>query len=265
MIERCSDLEQYIRSAAGLAIRRCAQGLLTVDTLARQVKEEWEARTHDADPSPQKLLNRLALRYCSRTLYMACCSPQEDTRNCAFENLRRYLDQALQRSIYASTLIQHDDAAEDLLQQTLAVVQKACMRCPPDGPDDPAAFLKWTQTILLRQAYAFVSKTRQEETASLDAQSETHTDQLEAQHNYDPEAHFDTLELQQALKNAILSLRNPRYRQVLLGTFLAEMEERELATLMGVQAQEVYLWRYRALKALRSKREVVEALGPWLR
>src|SRR5713101_6519678 len=60
-------------------------------------------------------------------------------------------------------------------------------------------------------------------------------------------------------------LSNKRYRQVLFGTYLAGMDERELATLLGVQVQEVYLWRHRALKALRSNRKVAEALRLWLR
>ncbi len=76
---------------------------------------------------------------------------------------------------------------------------------------------------------------------------------------------FFTKELQRILKHAILSLRNPRYRQVLIGIFLAGMEEHELASSMGVPVQDIYLWRHRALKALRSNQEVVEALHLWLR
>ncbi len=271
MIEQGSDLEQRMRSAAGLAIVRCAQGLLTVDRVVREVREEcnrWEGQAceeqEDNDP-PQTLLNRLALRYCSRELYLACCSPHTDIRNCAFENLNRYLQHSLQHSMYAPALSRHMDAAEDTVQQTLIIVQRACTRHPPEGPDDPAAFLKWTQTILLRQAYAFVTENQQEETISLDTQSDTLLDCLQDQSDHDPEAHFDLWELKHALKHAILSLSNLRYQQVLFGTFLAGMEERELAALMKVEVQEVYLWRHRALKALRGKREVAEALRAWLR
>ena len=67
------------------------------------------------------------------------------------------------------------------------------------------------------------------------------------------------------LSNAILSLSNKRYRQVLSGIYLAGMDERELATLLDAQVQDVYLWRCRALKALRSNRKVVEDLQIWLR
>ncbi|HEU0000836.1 MAG TPA: sigma-70 family RNA polymerase sigma factor [Ktedonobacteraceae bacterium] len=266
MTEPCGDLAQCIHSAAGLAIQRCARGLLTVETLSARVREEWEALSLQEDQTSQQLLNRIALRYCSRLLYQACCSPHEEIQNCGFENLRRYLAKSLQNSPYAPQLMQHEDAAEDVLQMTLEIAQKACASHPPGGPDDPAAFLKWSLTILNRQAYAFVAKAEQESVISLDAQYEVYIEGLEDRCNTNsPEAKFDLQELQQTLSNAMLSLSSKRYRQVLSGTYLAGMDERELATLLGVQVQEVYLWRHRALKALRRNRKVLEALRPWLR
>ncbi len=264
MTEPCGDLEQSIRGAAELAIGRCAQGLLTVETLSARTRQEWETLPYQVDQPSSQLLNRIALRHCSRVVYQACCSPHAETRNRAFENLYCYLTRILQHSRFASSLVQREGAAGDVLQQTLEIVQNACASYPPSGPNDPAAFLKWTMTILFRQAYA-VTKTDREPTVSLDAHYEMYREELEAQHDYDPEAHFDSQELQQALKHAILSLSNERYRQVLFGTFLADMDERELATFLSVQVQDVYLWRYRALKALRSNRKVVEALRLWLR
>lgn len=261
----CGDLEHCIRGAAEVAIRRCAQGLLSIETLVALTREEWQTLPYSEGQSCQRLLNRIALRHCSRTLYSACCSPDAETRNCAFENLYRYLAHALQHSKFAPLLVQCEGAAGDVLQQALGIVQNACASHPPSGPDDPAAFLKWTMTILFRQAYAFVTKTVQEPTVSLDASFEAYREKLEAQQENDPEAQFDAQELRQALGHAILSLSNERYRQVLYGTYLAGMDERELATLLGAQLQDIYLWRSRALKALRGKREVVEALRLWLR
>ncbi|HEY6541827.1 MAG TPA: sigma-70 family RNA polymerase sigma factor [Ktedonobacteraceae bacterium] len=272
MIGTCGDLEQYIRSAAEMAIRRCAQRLLSVETLAAQVREEWKGLSNrqEQDQPCQKLLNRIALRYCSQALFQACCSPDADTRNCAFENLRCYLTRSLQHSPYAEKLAQLEDAAEDVLQATLAILQKDCASHPARGPDDPAAFLKWTLTILNRQAYALIKKAEQEPALSLEAEYvvyeyEGYREGLKNPGVDDPEARFEMQELQQTLSNAILSLSNKRYRQVLSGTYLAEMDERELAALLGVQVQEVYLWRCRALKALRSNRKVVEDLRLWLR
>lgn len=265
MTEPCGDLEQCIRGAAELAIRRCAQGLLTVETLSARTRHEWERLPYQVDQPSSQLLNRIALRHCSRVLYQACCSPDAETRNRAFENLYHYLMRSLQQSKFAPALVKCEGAAGDVLQQTLEIVQNACASHPPAGPHDPAAFLKWTQTILIRQACTLITKTVREPTVSLDAQYEMYRENLEAQHDYDPEAQFDSRELQQTLIHAILSLSNERYRLVLFGTFFADMDERELATFLGVQVQDVYLWRYRALKALRSNRKVVEALRLWLR
>jgi len=267
MIGTCDDLEQYIRSAVELAIRRCAQGLASVETLSAQVWEEWQGLSYrqEQDQPDQKLLNRIALRYCSQALFRACCSLDADTRNCAFDNLRRYLTRSLQHSPYAERLAQLEDAAEDVIQTTLAILQKDCASRPARGPDDPAAFLKWALVILDRQAYALIKKADQEPAISLEAEYEVYGEELKNAGGDDPEASFEMQELQQMLSNAILSLSNERYRQVLYGTFLAGMDERELATLLGAQIQDVYLWRCRALKALRSNRKVVEALRLWLR
>jgi RNA polymerase sigma factor (sigma-70 family) len=267
MIGTCDDLEQSIRSAVDRAIRRCAQGLVSIETLSAQVWEEWQGLPErpEEEQSRQKLLNRIALRYCSQALFRACCSLDADTRNCAFDNLRRYLTYSLHHSPYAERLAQLEDAAEDVLQATLAILQKDCASHPARGPDDPAAFLKWTLVILGRQAYALIKKAEQEPAVSLEAEYEFCGEGLKNRGGDDPEACFEMRELQQMLSNAILSLSNKRYRQVLSGTYLAGMDERELATLLGAQVQDVYLWRYRALKALRSNREVVEALRPWLR
>lgn len=270
MTGTCSDLEHCIRSAADVAIRRCAQGLLAVETLSAQVRKVWEwergkGLSYRQEEERQKLLNRIALRLCSQALYQACCSPDADTRNCAFENLRRYLTRSLQRSPYAEKLAQLEDAAEDVLQATLAILQKDCASHPPRGPDDPAAFLKWSLTILDRQAYAHIKKADQEPALSLEADYELFGERLENPGGDDPEVRFEMQELQQTLSNAILSLSNQRYRQVLIGTYLAGMDERELAAHLGVQLQDVYLWRCRALKALRSNQKVVEDLEIWLR
>ena len=267
MTGTCGDPEQCIRNAAEMAIRRCAQGLISVEMLSAQVREEWKGLSYRQEEEQlcQKLLNRIALRYCSQALFQACCSLDADIRNCAFENLRRYLTRSLQHSPYTERLAQLEEAAEDLLQATLAILQKDCASHPARGPDDPAAFLKWTLTILDRQAYALVKKAEQEPAISLEAEYEVYGEGLKNPGGDDPEASFEMQELQQMLSNAILSLSNKRYRQVLFGTFLAGMDERELATLLGAQVQDVYLWRYRALKALRGNRKVVEALRPWLR
>ena len=67
-------------------------------------------------------------------------------------------------------------------------------------------------------------------------------------------------ELQKTLVDALLSLRNPRYRQVLLATYLMDLNEREVAQRLAVRVQDVYLWRHRALKILRQQPAILQVL-----
>jgi RNA polymerase sigma factor (sigma-70 family) len=265
MIERYGNLETYTREAAVYAIHRCAQNLVSVDDVTSYVINEWRSQAKDQEGPPHKLLKRLALRYCSSCLYLSCCSLDPQVRNFAFDNLRRFLQRALERSSYAKSLANYASAAEDVLQLTLADLHRLLRRHPPGGPDDPAAFLRWSQTILLHHACTFLERAKREATISLEAQTESYLE-LNARDELPEqiEAIF-TRELQQILLNAIRSLRNPRYRHVLIAMFMAGMEEQELAASMGAQVQEIYLWRHRALKALRKNREVAEALQLWLR
>jgi RNA polymerase sigma factor (sigma-70 family) len=264
MIEQGGDFGQSIHNAANRAVQRYAQGILTVEVLEERMMREWEERRRGDDQPSQGLLVRLAQRICSRELYAAWCSPEQERRNLAFDNLRRYLESSLRQTAFVRALELGANEIEDVLQQTLSNLFLALNRNPPTGPNDPAAFLKWTQTILIRNAYAWLQKARSESCLSLEAQQETLIGQLIDRQNEDPQEQVLHRELQQTIKNAILSLRNPRYRQVLICTFLAGMDERELACYLQVEVQDIYLWRHRALKALRSRPEVMQALRPWL-
>ncbi len=265
MFEQGDDLEHRICNAATRAIQRYAQGILSVEVLAERIMQEWEARRIGDDKPSQELLARMAQRICSLELYAAWCSPEQELCDLAFENLGRYLENSLRQISFAKRLELHPNEMEDVLQQTLSKLFLALNRNPAAGPDDPATFLKWTQTILIRNAYAHLQKARSEPRLSLEAQPETFIEQLIDRRNEDPQEQVLQRELQDALKNAILSLRNPRYRQVLICTYLAGMDESELACHLQVQVQDVYLWRHRAIKALRSRPEVMQALRPWLR
>src|SRR5579864_7857911 len=214
MLERRGDLEQKVREAAEYAIHQCIQNLLPVEVVAEHVMEEWLGQAKSQEEPSLELLRRLALRYCSRRLYMACCSSDEQTRDYAFDNLRRYLQQSLSRSRYARAL--SENAAEDVLQQTLTDLHRLFTQRPPGGPDDPAAFLKWAQTILLHNAHAFLQRSKREAAISLEAQTEAYLDQFTLDGRPDQVEELLSRELQQLLKSAILSLKNPRYRLVLI-------------------------------------------------
>jgi len=194
---------------------------------------------------------------------MAWRSPQPDLRNRAFDNLRCYLERSLRNSGYAATLQEYENATEDVLHQTLEELHLALIRNSSAGPDDPATFLKWAQTAVIRHAHVFVQKCKSNRCDSLDAQQETFADQFVDDHADDPQECVTSQELQQVLKDAILSLRNPRYREVLLCTYLGGMDESDLASHLNVQVQEVYMWRHRALKALRKNPDVIRTLQSW--
>ena len=264
MIEKSDDLWSQITTVASQVIGWCAQEILTIDTLTEQMLQEWRAiRVGEEQPS-QSLLTRLALRICSCALCEAWRSDQPDIRNHAFENLRRYLYRSLRNSSYAHTLWQDVFITEDVLHEVLEELFVAVRQNPRAGPVDPASFLKYAQIAVLRHAHAYVQKSKQVRHLSLedfeDYQQEQCTDIPAEKREHNPQRYAEHNELQQILKDAILTLRNRRYQQVLLYTYLAGMEEHELASLLGVSVQEVYMWRYRALQALRNKSEIIQVL-----
>lgn len=259
MIEWSEDVYDEIRSVAEQSQLRYARGIMTVEELAKRIERAWIAR-HEGDNHPSHaVLVRIAQRICSWELYTAWRSTDERLCNCAFDNLRDYLEFSLLHCVYAPTLLAYENAAEDVLHQTLEELYRILTKNAP-GPDDPAAFLKWTQTILIRYASVYVHKCKQHACLSLDAQIEVYAEQFVATGDSDPQGLVEDWELQQMLKDAILSLRNSRYQKVLLYTYLGSMDEVELADRLQVPVQDVYMWRYRALKTLRKNKELMQQL-----
>jgi RNA polymerase sigma factor (sigma-70 family) len=160
---------------------------------------------------------------------------------------------------YAETLQRRAHMLEDVLHQTLEILHLISIQ-EVGGPDDPASFLKWAQTILIRQARAMLMKNQREENLSLDEISELFDEQQFVDTANDPLKQVLLKELQQILGDVILGMRNHRYRQVLLYTYIAGVDEQELARRLQVPVQDIYLWRHRALKALRNKPEVMSTL-----
>lgn len=263
MIEQGDDLRSQIHTVACQVIRRCAQEILKPEVLTEQILREWMALRKGVDQPSHQLLTRIALRICSRTLCEAWRSSHTEVRNTAFANLRRYLETSLQSTGYASTFQHNEHAAEDIIQQVLEEMHLTISRNPLAGPDDPASFLKWAQTALIRHAYTYVQKLTKEPCHSLEKQQDQYNEIADDEQHQNPHHHVEKQELHQILKDAILSLRNPRYQIVLLYTYLVDMDESELATLLHVSVQDIYLWRFRALKVLRSKAEVMQILQAW--
>ena len=263
MIDWSENMFIEIRSVAEQSLSRYARGILSIEEVAEQVVMECEVRHIDTDRLPHAVLVRIAQRVCSRALYTAWRSSDANLRNCAFDNLRNYLEFSLLHCGYAPALHLYENATEDVLHQTLEELYRILIHNAV-GPDDPAAFLKWSRTILIRQAHVYLQKCKRDPCLSLDARIEIYAEQFVDTRERDPHEFAENKELQQTLKDAILSLRNSRYREVLLCTYLGDMDEAELATRLQVQVQDVYMWRHRAIKALRGNADLMQRLR-WLR
>lgn len=259
MIDSSENLYVEIRSVAEQMILRYARGIISVQELVGQIAEEWETRRIGTERLPHAVLVRIAQRICSRALYTAWRSSDKHLRECAFANLRNYLEFSLLHCSYAPALQSAENAIEDVLHLTLEELVRI-LRHNGAGPDDAAAFLKWSRTILIRRAHVYLQKYKSESCLSLDAQKEIYAEQCVDTREKDPHKNAEDEELHQTLKDAILSLRNARYRQVLLYTYLGGMDEADLAARLHVQVQDVYMWRHRALKVLRENAELMQQL-----
>ncbi|HLZ61920.1 MAG TPA: sigma-70 family RNA polymerase sigma factor [Ktedonosporobacter sp.] len=246
-----NDVWLRVREVAEKASQLYAQGILTAVALQDCMLAELQRQSPLEGLLSYAVLMRLAQRICSRELCKAWHATDEEVRNRAFQNLRCHLERTLQHTQYGTDLQWYANAQEDVLHQTLETLHLMLIHNSQAGPDDPAAFLKWTQTILMRQAYAFLQKYRREACLSLEALPEPVVEQFVGDDT--PVEYVLSRELQQTLHAAILSVRNVHYQQVLIYTYLLGVDERELARLLHVQVQVIYLWHHRALKALRDK------------
>jgi len=265
LIAQKTALEVEIRNVAIEAVQFYTPGILSVDALVERLRQQWLQHEQQNDQPVPELLRRIAQRCCSQALYNAwqSCNPQ--MHECASEILIRYLKLTLQRTRYVSALSDVDYAIEEIVQDTLLDMQRGYRGEIVAGPTDPAAFLKWSQTILMRHARVLVQKARRDQGryASLEEELEAHPEQSGDRPHFidsridDPLDEVLIVELQQALKDAILSLRNQHHRDVLLCTYLVGLDEEEMSQLWGVSKQQIYLWRHRALDMLRKTSDLM--------
>src|SRR5437588_13067088 len=120
MIERSGDLCSDIKNVASKAVQCYAQNILAIEWLEEQILKECEKMGVAEDQLPRGLLTRIAQRICSRKLCAAWRSPDQEQRELAFANLRRYLEFSLQHSRYGSLLTLYTNAIDDILHQALA-------------------------------------------------------------------------------------------------------------------------------------------------
>lgn len=234
-------------------------GVISPQLLAEQLAREWEAQQGGAGELVSTFLRRMALGLCSRATCEAWRSGEPERRERAFEVMRGYLHRMLLRTRYADVFQYNPHALDDVLNQTLETLYLVLRDNADAGPANPTAFLDWIHTILKRKVCAYVKKQQQDLSLSLEQQFEEFDEQWVDQ-RHDPIDHVLHEELQQALKTAISSLRNPRYKQVLWYSFLAGMDEGELASHLHVPPGKIALWKHRALKSLRGNEEVMQTL-----
>lgn len=231
--------------------------IISLQTLVEQLADEWEA--HPGAGSEITLLKRMALGLCSRAICEAWRSCEPERRERAFVVIRSYLHRKLSRTRYVDVFQRNPHALDDILSQTLETLYLVLENDANAGPANPTAFLDWIHTILKRKVWAYLKKQQQDSSLSLDEQFEEFAEQWVDQ-RHDPIDHVLREELRQALKKAILSLRNPRYKQVLWYSFLAGMDENELASRLHVSVGKIALWKHRALKSLRGNEEIMQTL-----
>lgn len=262
MLELSSDLRSSIRPIAERMIQQYVQDILTIEQLTEQIAQEWEVRYRYEDgPAPSELI-RIGQRLCSLALYGAWRSTDRRQRDCAFVNIKRYLEESLQYVLYDRLLRQSTDAYDEVLQQTLLELYINLVCHPSPGPTDPVAFLGWVRGVLTHQAQAFL---RGEHKRDICDTIDVHFgEECNDNGNHDPENHVLEEELQQAVRDAIGLLPKERYQQVILYIHLGGMKPSEVAHHLQVREQDIYVWHSRALKALRNNPEVKKALQPWL-
>jgi RNA polymerase sigma factor (sigma-70 family) len=227
---------------AGRMIDLYTRGLLSEASLIERLELAWSEDEKQHDWSK---LEKVALRLCSQTLCEACRASDERQQR-GFENLQRYLERRL---VQMSEVL---ELRAEVLQQTLLEIWDA-LHGRAAGPNQPAAFLHWVKVILWRKFAQYLEREQRGDWLSLDIQPESVLETLIDPREGDPLAAIVQSERYDELKQVIQTLKNPHYRQVLLSIYFAEVEEQELAARLQARVQDIYLWRYRALQALRKK------------
>ena len=260
MEEIQDEKDDHISRIAVEMVEQYVEGLLSITVLKELIRQELpiEVRSQQREEFiEQRPYRRIAQRICSRALYAAWRSSNPYLQERAFANMRHYLGRILSRSIHVVQWPHTSHSLEDVLHETLETLYMLSRR-ENGGPDDPDCFLKWTQTVAVRQAYAFAEQTKKANILSFENDCELFSEQFVEKS--EPLKEVLIQELRNTLIYALMELRNRQYRQVLFYTYLLHLDGTEVAEKMGVQVQEVYMWRRRALIALRKRPEIVQLL-----
>jgi RNA polymerase sigma factor (sigma-70 family) len=250
MRENAVVVQERVRELAERMVRRYVRGLLSVDELAERLLRAWRSSMPGED-AQGPALEALARGICSQVLWEACQLSGGWQREVAFERLNDYLEHAF-NEVSGSLRYAFYETREEVLQQTHVEILQ-CLQRERGRPEQPMAFLGWARVILRRQLSPYWRPQPCQTALSLEEQEDSSPLEIEDERAPNPLHIVLSRELREELCEAIGSLRNPRYRAVLLRLYLGEMEICEVAEHLRVPIADIYLWHHRALKALHKK------------
>jgi DNA-directed RNA polymerase specialized sigma24 family protein len=246
--------QETYRQVAERMTGRYAKGLLSVEWLTARLREIGEQELQKGYNGPDwQQIERRALGLCSQALGEGCVSQDEDVRNLALEQVQRYLHEVLAASSAGATARERG-LEMDIVQQTMIEIWQASLN-PRTALKQPGAFLKWARVILFRCCKRILQHEQPAGWISLEGQTEAFCEALIDLSEQNPLDRLVQQEESQQLRQAILALKNERYRQVLLATLMEGLHARDLAVRWQVRAQDIALWQCRGLKALRRQQE----------
>ncbi|HEY3993987.1 MAG TPA: sigma-70 family RNA polymerase sigma factor [Ktedonobacteraceae bacterium] len=249
MSENAVVAQETLNQLAERVIQRYVRELLSVSELVKRIEQTWQASISGETPQGPAL-ESLARGLCSQALCEACRMPGGWMREVAFKRLTEYLIRTLDERGGAIRYTTRE-VREEVIQQTLVEILQS-LRRERGKPEQPMAFLGWARVILHRQITAYWRQQPHQELLSLEGQENPLLAEIIDEHALDPLDMTLWREDHEELRVAILSLRNPHYREVLL-LYLGEMEANEMANLLHVPVADIYLWHHRALKALHKQ------------
>ena len=242
--------QETLRALAERMVQRYVRELLSADELVEWIEWSWQVSMPGEKPQGPAL-ESLARGLCSQALCEACRMSGGWMREVAFQRLNEYLTQTLDTRGGVTRYVARDER-EEIIQRTQIEIFQS-LRRERGKPEQPMAFLGWVRVILHRQITAYWRQKPRQEMLSLEEQENPLLAEIIDEHKLNPLDISLRREQHEELRAAILNLRNPHYREVLLKLYLSEMTASEVANLLHVPVADIYLWHHRALRALHKQ------------
>ena len=184
-------------------------------------------------------------------LYHLARSPDPAEKNRAYTEFSAYLYRAAYDLVHAEG--GSDEQAKDAVQDTLILIYSTI-----DRIHNPLGFLKYGMTIVIRQCRHTLFPVHPTESLE-DLVTRVNKDEEESETDspadkvVDRSEQADTLEtlaLHEVLTQALKRLDNAQWRTVLVLGFWGGLKDWEIAKLLDISIQNVYIMRHRAVTKL---------------